>query len=597
MTLKGMLLTACFMLHSSLFISTATAQGLVTEIKVVAVNEYKQLNASGYSGGEEKLDLRRGRGGGYVFALFKNNPDTALYITDVRIEKRTPWGVEFDMGGALYEPVPFSQVQEHHDDAYKGGLNGRNYWCYGGSYDKQPHIYVTRKGNRDFNKKVLGKAYVTTSKPEAKDLPAGATVSGPHAGADDYFVFVWHTHEPKFKPKLNEEGEGSITKHIRYCDTDQCGLDMEEPHTFPQFYGHDHWLQLEQSDSKSTEYHYKKCEKCGQIVYEKHSWSTFSSDWKSHSKECLVCNFIAQEDHENFGKDKIPVDENYHMLYCDCGFGEKVRHSYGPERMVVSKDCEYSVVKYTCIQCSHQAYFEEAGAGHTYDDYGFCTTKGCLHPYQRPSVEPIDNGADSVFVVKTFSNLYWIADYVNNRRPKANIRLDNDLYTETALPMPWHPIGDTDSTAFKGTFDGQGHVITMLKSETPVAGSGYRGLFGAIAKGATVKNVVLASCEMNGWDNIGGVAGANEGTIEGCQVAFSVLKSIGTGMSIGGICGKNKGTISRCTTESTVWIGGVRDYAGGICGTNEGGTLSGNTTAAICGSGSDAVLPESASEQ
>jgi hypothetical protein len=41
----------------------------------------------------------------------------------------------------------------------------------------------------------------------------------------------------------------------------------------------------------------------------------------------------------------------------------------------------------------------------------------------------------------------------------------------------------------------------------------------------------------------------------------------------------------------------VLDYAGGICGTNEGGTLSGNVTAAICGSGSDAVLPEAASKQ
>ena len=69
------------------------------------------------------------------------------------------------------------------------------------------------------------------------------------------------------------------------------------------------------------------------------------------------------------------------------------------------------------------------------------------------------------------------------------------------------------------------------------------------------------------------------------------------GKNLGGICGLNKGTISKCITESNVWVGGVRDYAGGICGTNEGGTLSGNTTAAICGSGSDATLPEVASEQ
>jgi hypothetical protein len=111
-----------------------------------------------------------------------------------------------------------------------------------------------------------------------------------------------------------------------------------------------------------------------------------------------------------------------------------------------------------------------------------------------------------------------------------------------------------------------------------------------------VKNVALAACNFSGWNNIGAVAGVNEGTISGCQVVFSVLSSIGTGMNIGGICGLNKGTITDCTTQNSVWVGGVRDYAGGICGTNEGGRLSGNKFAAICGSGSNAVLPEVASQ-
>ena len=165
------------------------------------------------------------------------------------------------------------------------------------------------------------------------------------------------------------------------------------------------------------------------------------------------------------------------------------------------------------------------------------------------------------------------------------------------VSVPWHPIGDADSTAFQGTFDGGDHVITMLQTEEPVAGCGYRGLFGTIAEGATVKNVSMAACNMRGWDYIGAVAGKNEGTIQGCHVVFSLMNSIGSGMNIGGICGLNKGTISGCSTEGSVWVGGVRDYAGGICGTNDGGTLSSNVTAAICGSGSDAVLPESASNQ
>jgi hypothetical protein len=240
-------------------------------------------------------------------------------------------------------------------------------------------------------------------------------------------------------------------------------------------------------------------------------------------------------------------------------------------------------------------YFNEPGMGHEFDENGFCTRKKCLHPYERPAVE--HSGSDSTYVVKTFGNLYWIADYVNNRRPKTHFRLANDLIAENFVKLPWQPIGTTDSTAFEGTFDGGGHVITMLQTEQPVAGCGYRGLFGAIGKGGVVKNVGMAGCDIRGWDYIGAIAGVNEGTIDSCHVIFSVMSSIDMGRNLGGICGLNKGTINKCTTESNVWVGGVRDYAGGICGTNAKGTLTGNVFEAICGSGSDATLPEAASEQ
>lgn len=103
-----------------------------------------------------------------------------------------------------------------------------------------------------------------------------------------------------------------------------------------------------------------------------------------------------------------------------------------------------------------------------------------------------------------------------------------------------------------------------------MAGCGYRGLFGAIGKDATVKNVAIAACNMRGWNNVGAVAGVNEGTIKDCHVVFSIMSSVGSGMNLGGICGLNRGSITGCTTENNVWVGGVRDYAGGICGTNEG---------------------------
>ena len=93
--------------------------------------------------------------------------------------------------------------------------------------------------------------------------------------------------------------------------------------------------------------------------------------------------------------------------------------------------------------------------------------------------------------------------------------------------------------SFNGTIDGQGHSIYGLYYSGDMV---YAGLFGQCS--GTVKNL-----------------------------------NIGSG----------KITVSNPNGQAA--------YAGGICGTNEGGSLSGNTSAAICGSGSDAVLPETASEQ
>ena len=89
------------------------AQGMVSEIKIVAVQKTDSLapQAEGYSGaGNFDLDFRKGRGGGYVFAIFKSSTDPNQYITDVKVEKRDLFGVEFDAGDKKYVPVPYFQV-------------------------------------------------------------------------------------------------------------------------------------------------------------------------------------------------------------------------------------------------------------------------------------------------------------------------------------------------------------------------------------------------------------------------------------------------------------------------------------------------------
>ena len=593
-----MLGAAFFALHSSLFTSTVMAQqkGMVTDIKVIAVQDFDELatQGAGYIGtGNKNLDFRKGRGGGYVFAVFKkgaSKADTTNYITDVVVnaKRESLYGRDYNDGIKKFTRAPYYQAKRYEDKSYYGGLNGRNYSIYGGDYSKQDHVYICRTGNTDFSNRVLKDARVVTTEP--KNLADNQTKSGPHAGGGRYFVFTWHTHVSKFN------NTGDITTHEHYCDGDQCGLFKVEPHRFDTRYGNDIWGQYPADHKDCATLHYKKCLDCGKEVTENHSFATYVSNWTDHNKRCLVCGYVDKADHKNFGIQKLPIDEISHMIYCDdCKFMKKFDHDYTYNRVVKHQDCEQTLVELTCSQCYHHAVFEEAGLGHVFDANGLCTRDGCLHPYERPAVEP--QGSDSVFVVSNFGQLYWVANYVNNRRPKTNIRLASDLVADSLVSLPWRPIGATDSTAFQGTFDGGGHVISMLQTEKPVAGCGYRGLFGMIGQGGTVKNVTIAACDMRGWDYIGAVAGVNEGKIDHCNVVFSFMTSIGSGMNLGGICGLNKGTISSCTAEKTVWVGSVRDYAGGICGTNAGGTLSGNVTAAICGSGSDAVLPEVASQQ
>ena len=140
-----------------LFAATAMAQGMLTEIKVVAVQESDSLapNIQGYTGADNfDLDFRKGRGGGYVFAVFKHTNDTAQYITDVVVtaNRKDDYGMAYNDGDRKFIPAPFFQAKARKDGTYRGGLNGRDYLCYGGAYSKQPHVYYTRSGNQDFRR-------------------------------------------------------------------------------------------------------------------------------------------------------------------------------------------------------------------------------------------------------------------------------------------------------------------------------------------------------------------------------------------------------------------------------------------------------------
>ena len=139
--------------------------------------------------------------------------------------------------------------------------------------------------------------------------------------------------------------------------------------------------------------------------------------------------------------------------------------------------------------------------------------------------------------------------------------------------ISWTPIG-TDDAPFRGTFDGNGHIISNMT----VAGGDNMGLFG-YAEGSVIKNVGLENVNVQGSGYVGGIAGINNGVIQNSYVTGTVG---GTGSIIGGVAGSNigGGTIVDSYAMTTVTGG---NFVGGVAGTNLGSIRNSYAAGAVSG--------------
>ena len=103
----------------------------------------------------------------------------------------------------------------------------------------------------------------------------------------------------------------------------------------------------------------------------------------------------------------------------------------------------------------------------------------------------------------------------------------------------WTPIGNDKETPYNGEFDGRGHTISGLNV---TAGEYGTGMFGVLSSDAEVKNLHLENLIGNGSFRVGGIAGANNGTITGCMVTGTVSGA----NYVGGVVGSNSGTVEDC---------------------------------------------------
>ena len=148
---------------------------------------------------------------------------------------------------------------------------------------------------------------------------------------------------------------------------------------------------------------------------------------------------------------------------------------------------------------------------------------------------------------------------------------------------------------FSGTFDGNGHTVTLnITASTPNVG-----LFSKLAGGAVVKNVITAgTVTAKGKNNVGGSAGGADTelgaiTISNCKNEAAIKGNKVVGGILGGCTEDDYAlTISACANEGN--ISGTRNI-GGICGTLENahfikncynsGAVTGSTIGGILGRG------------
>lgn len=116
---------------------------------------------------------------------------------------------------------------------------------------------------------------------------------------------------------------------------------------------------------------------------------------------------------------------------------------------------------------------------------------------------------------------------------------------------------------FSGTFDGDGHTVTL----DITASTANVGLFKTLSGGAVVKNVITAGSISGKVNNVGGIAGTADGnvTIENCKNTASIKGGKGAGGILGySEPGSGFVTISSCANMGSV--SGTRKQVGGIAG-------------------------------
>ena len=181
-----------------------------------------------------------------------------------------------------------------------------------------------------------------------------------------------------------------------------------------------------------------------------------------------------------------------------------------------------------------------------------------------------------IMVVSLLPTAVWAAGEtveITNAKGFSEMAADGNyiLMSDITITAPYGG-GSTLSniTQFTGTFDGNGHTITLKIND---AENHYQGAFAYIGAGGTVKNLITSGTVsvVKSKYYVGGIAGMCEGTIQDCGNTAAVTGSKQVGGITGQLSDKSDAAIQNCYNTGT------------ITGPSSGSSASRTTTGGIVG--------------
>lgn len=164
--------------------------------------------------------------------------------------------------------------------------------------------------------------------------------------------------------------------------------------------------------------------------------------------------------------------------------------------------------------------------------------------------------------INTVEDLSALA--TNNESQNGYLGQTIDLKADLTITKVWRPIG-TRNYPFRGTFKGNGHIISGLGA---IAGTDGVGLFGYVGEEGVIEEVGIGTGHIKTMKNdecqyVGALVGRNNGTIRRCwNMATLEVNAI----HVGGLVGQNSGTMEDCYNAGPILK--AIDYTGGLVGTN-----------------------------